>query len=132
MNRQLKTLSEINVTNLVDVTMVLLIIFMITAPLIRSGIEIELPKTQSDLLNDVDYILISLSKEEKIFIDEEEVAVDLFSETLGQKYEAQGGKPVVLKADKGIPYGSVVRLMGQIQSAGIGNLGLVVEPEEIQ
>ncbi|MBN2029688.1 biopolymer transporter ExbD [bacterium] len=132
MNRQLKTLSEINVTNLVDVTMVLLIIFMITAPLIRSGIEIDLPKTQADLLNDVDYILISLTKEEKIFIDEEEVSVDRFSETLSQKYKAQGGKPVVLKADKEIPYGSVVRVMGQIQSVGIGNLGLVVEPEEMQ
>ena len=132
MNRQLKTLSEINVTNLVDVTMVLLIIFMITAPLIRSGIEIDLPKTQADLLNDVDYILISLTKEEKIFIDEEEVAADRFSEILSQQYEAQGGMPVVLKADKGIPYGSVVRVMGQIQSVGIGNLGLVVEPEEMQ
>ena len=130
MNKQLKTLSEINITNLVDVTMVLLIIFMITAPMIRSGVEIDLPKVQADILKDADYILVSLTKEEKLFIDEEEIAVDHFSEVLGRRYEAEGKKPVVLKADKEIPYGSVVRVMSRIQSVGIENLGLVVELDE--
>jgi biopolymer transport protein TolR len=130
MNRSFRTISEINVTNLVDVTMVLLIVFMLTTPLLKSGIEVDLPKTEASVLKDTEFILVSLTKDQRLFIDDEEISGAGFTEVLIQRYETLGKKPVVLKADKEIPYGSVVRVMGQIRSAGIGNIGLMVEPEE--
>lgn len=126
--RRYASLSEINVTNLVDVTMVLLIIFMITAPLLRSGMKVELPKSDSRDISPREGILVSLNRQGVIFIDEEQVKAENFSERLLQKYSASGGRHVLLQADQAVPYGRVVTLMDDIKRAGIHNLGLVVQP----
>ena len=122
------TLSEINVTNLVDVTMVLLIIFMITAPLLRSGMKVNLPKTTSKDTNPRQGVVVTLSKDGQVFIDEDRVARDNFSTRLLKKYSARNDQQVLLQADREVPYGDVMHLMDEIKQVGIHNIGLIVEP----
>lgn len=124
------SISEINVTNLVDVTMVLLIIFMITAPLLRSGIEVKLPQSSSEDVKPHDGVVVTLTKDNVLFINDEQVTADAFEPLLLRRYEESGEKLVLLKADEEIPYGRVIRLMDQIKRVDITNLGLIVQPIE--
>lgn len=128
--RKYSSLSEINVTNLVDVTMVLLIIFMITAPLLRSGMEVNLPRSDNRDTTPREGILVSLNKEGIIFIDEEQVKPENFSAKLLRVYTSRNKQQVLLQADRAVPYGKVVALMDDVKSIGIHNLGLVVKPKE--
>jgi len=128
--RKYSSLSEINVTNLVDVTMVLLIIFMITAPLLRSGMEVDLPESTSRDITPREGIVVSLSSQGSIFIDEEQVKRENFGERLLKKYTEANRRQVLLQADKAVPYGQVVALMDAIKKVGIHNLGLIVEAKE--
>jgi biopolymer transport protein TolR len=124
------SISEINVTNLVDVTMVLLIIFMITAPLLRSGIEVKLPKSQAQDLKPHEGVVVTLTKNEVLYVNDEQVASDAFDVLLLRRYTESGQKLVLLKADEEIPYGRVIHLMDRVKGVGITNLGLIVEPGE--
>jgi biopolymer transport protein TolR len=121
--------SEINVTSLVDVTMVLLIIFMITAPLLRSGIEVELPKSKADDLKPYEGVVITLTREGAIKLNDEKAKLENFEVRLLQIYAASSRKMVMLQADKEVPYGKVIQIMDRIKGAGINNLGLIVQPE---
>jgi len=123
-------LSEINVTNLVDVTMVLLIIFMITAPLLRSGMKVNLPKSDTRDITPRTGILVSLNSDGIIFIDDEQVRPEDFSARLLKVYTARNQQQVLLQADRAVPYGQAISLMNDIKSVGIYNLGLIVEPKE--
>ena len=125
-----RTISEINVTSLVDVTMVLLIIFMITAPLLRSGIEVELPKSKADDLKPYEGVVVTLTKDGSIKVNDEAVKLEHFEVKLLQIYAATSRKVVMLQADKEVPYGRVIQLMDRIKGAGINNLGLIVQPEK--
>jgi len=130
MSRRYPPLSEINITNLVDVTMVLLIIFMITAPLMRSGIQVELPKTQvSDISSQVG-LVITLTRRAEIYVDEQLVTIETFGTALSKAMADHPGQQVLLKADREVPYGQVIRIMDQIKLAGISNLGLIIIPEK--
>lgn len=124
------SISEINVTNLVDVTMVLLIIFMITAPLLRSGIEVKLPKSQAQDLKPHEGVVVTLAKNELLYVNDEQVSSDAFDVLLLRRYTESVQKLVLLKADEEIPYGQVIRLMDRVKGVGITNLGLIVEPGE--
>ena len=128
--RKYSSLSEINVTNLVDVTMVLLIIFMITAPLLRSGMQVDLPRSDNRDTTPREGILVSLNKDGIIFIDEEQVKPENFSAKLLKVYTSRNKQQVLLQADRAVPYGKVVALMDDVKSIGIHNLGLIVEPKE--
>lgn len=128
--RKYSSLSEINVTNLVDVTMVLLIIFMITAPLLRSGMEVNLPKSDTRDITPRTGIIVSLNSDGIIFIDDEQVKPENFSARLLKIYTARNGQQVLLQADRAVPYGQAIALMNDIKSVGINNLGLIVEPKE--
>jgi len=125
-----KTISEINVTSLVDVTVVLLIIFMITAPLFRSGIEIELPKSKSDDLKPQDGLVITLTREDAIFLDDEKVSMENFQSLLMTKYSTTQRKIVLVQADKEVAYGKVINVLDQIKGLGITNLGLIVDSDK--
>ncbi|MGD9898513.1 MAG: ExbD/TolR family protein [Calditrichaceae bacterium] len=127
MKSEFKSLSEINVTNLVDVTMVLLIIFMITAPFMRTGIEVNLPETDADNLKSKQSVVVTLTHEGIIYLDEERITLDKFPSRLLHLYHSGGDEPVMLKADWRIPYGQVIELMGEIKKTGINNLGLMVD-----
>ena len=123
-------ISEINVTNLVDVTMVLLIIFMITAPLMRSGMQVDLPESKTTDLKQKEGITVTLKKDGVILVDEKTVAADQLVTVLSRMIAAQGDQTVLLHADKAVPYGNVVSVMDDIKQAGINHLGLVLIPEK--
>ena len=123
-----RSLSEINVTSLVDVSLVLLIIFMITAPLIKSGMEVNLPDSSADELKIKEGIVVTLTADGSVYLDQEKVAGENFADRLLKNYIARGGQPVLIKADKVVPYGQVAELMGSIKEIGISKVGLMVEP----
>lgn len=125
--RKLRTLSEINVTSLVDVSLVLLIIFMITAPFISSGIEVDLPKLTADELKVKEGIVVTLTRDGTIYLDQQKVPVANFKERLLKSYIAKGGQLILLKADREVPYGNLMNLMDMIKEAGMSKVGLIVE-----
>lgn len=125
-NRQ-TSIANINVTSLVDVTMVLLIIFMITAPLLRSNIEVNLPKISTETQRPREGVTVTYTKDGWLYINSEKISSDYFESILLQRYDAGGQKPVLLMADKEIPYGNVIAVMDRIKSIGINNIGLIVD-----
>lgn len=127
--RDYTALYDINVTNLVDVVLVLLIIFMIAAPMLQSGIEIDLPKTEATQKDLGDGVVVSISKANKIFVDDKITNLNKFEQRLSRTLLRKKANSVYLRADESVPYGLVVKVVGLIKAMGIKNLGLVVEPE---
>ncbi|MGL1862224.1 MAG: protein TolR [Pseudodesulfovibrio sp.] len=121
-------LNEINVTPFVDVMLVLLIIFMVTAPLMTQGVEVNLPttKTVKNLPQDSEHLVLSIKKDGTLFLDEYQVGHDELEEHLKRLVSKQK-KQLFLRADKEVAYGIVVQIMGEIKSAGIDRLGIVAE-----
>ena len=122
-------LYEINVTNLVDVVLVLLIIFMIAAPMLQSGIEIDLPKTEATQKDLGEGVVVSITKASKILVDDKITNLNKFEQRLSRTLLRKKANSVYLRADESVPYGLVVKVVGLIKATGIKNLGLVVEPE---
>jgi len=123
-------LSEINVTPFVDVMLVLLIIFMVTAPMLTQGVEVDLPRTKTvrTLPQDSDHLVVSLKRDGTIYLDEYKVKLDEVEKHL-KKIVQDKNKLVYLQADKDVAYGLVVKLMSRIKAAGINRLGVVAEEE---
>jgi biopolymer transport protein TolR len=124
-------MAEINVTPFVDVMLVLLIIFMVTAPMLTQGVDVDLPKTHSvrTLPAGSDHLVLSIKKDGSIFLDEYGVGFDDLRQHLMNLVVAQK-KQLYLRADKEVAYGVVVKVMGEIKSVGIEKLGVVAEPSE--
>ena len=120
-------LSEINVTPFVDVMLVLLVIFMVTAPLLQQGIDVNLPKAKGKDLPTEERITLVISKNRTIFMNENPVSL----QEMRRKLDAISklNPNVFLKADKNVPYGFVVEVMGEIKDAGIEKLGMITEPK---
>ena len=126
-------MAEINVTPFVDVMLVLLIIFMVTAPLLTQGLEVDLPQTKTveALPTDSDSMLLTVRKDGTIQLDEYKVELaDLQGHLV--RLVKERNKQLFLRADKDVAYGVVVKVMGEIKSAGIDRMGVVAEPEEIK
>ena len=123
------TLSEINVTPLVDVMLVLLIIFMITAPMLQQGIDVNLPAEVAGNIDPTqERLIITLGKNDRIYLNDRRIDVAELEQQLRQA--AGLSKEVFLRADKDIPYGLVVRLMAMAKKAGIERVGIVTNPVE--
>ena len=124
-------ISQINVTPFVDVMLVLLIIFMITAPLLTQGVEVDLPETETvrTLPEDSDTLVLTVDKDKKIFLDEYELELATMSRHL-KRIVTDKNQILYLQADKEVPYGFVVKVMSGIKQAGLQRLGIVAEPEE--
>lgn len=121
--------SEINVTPLVDVMLVLLIIFMVSAPMMTSGIEIDLPKTQAPHLDvEQEKLLLTITKEQKVFLGETEVPYANLEQALTTNARLQQERELYLQADESVPYGFVAKVMALIRKGGIDKLGLVTDP----
>ncbi|MBO9713090.1 protein TolR [Sphingomonas sp.] len=123
-------MAEINVTPLVDVMLVLLIIFMVTAPLLTAGVPVNLPESRAKALEQEQKpVSISIDREGKVFVDNAQVPADQLSAKLDEVAKRKGadGKPpqVLLRADQGLDYGKVMRLMGELNRAGLNRLSLV-------
>ena len=126
-DRDRRVLSEINVTPFVDVMLVLLVIFMVTAPLLQQGIDVNLPKAKGKDLPPEERITLAIKKDGAIYMNDNHVSIT----DMRQKLEAISklNPNVYLKADKGVPYGFVVEVIGEIKDAGIERLGIVTEPK---
>jgi len=123
------TLSEINVTPLVDVMLVLLIIFMVTAPLIQPGVKVDLPQTRAlPMEADESKLILSINKEEHIFLGETQVAYEELETKLRTNSRVQEEKELFLHADRTLPYAVVLDVMAIAQRAGVDKLGMVTDP----
>lgn len=129
-NRSRTVMSEINVTPLVDVMLVLLIIFMITAPMMQQGLEIELPETAASGVstNDEPFVLV-INKARKITVGGTAIPSTGLRERLTAIFEKRPNKQIYLQADKSVDYGFVAETMAEIRAAGISNIGLVTMPK---
>jgi len=134
MNSPRKTaMSEINVTPLVDVMLVLLIIFMVTAPMMQEGVTVELPQAKGNSLakeQETAPIVIAVSDKGNIYVDEAPVSEAGLPEKILEATKDRASKEVYLRADKSVPYGTVVRIMGALKSAGVANLGMITTPQQ--
>jgi biopolymer transport protein TolR len=124
-------MSEINVTPFVDVMLVLLIIFMVTAPMMVQGLDVDLPTaTAAPLTASEDHLIISVDKDRNVYLNNQEVSVAFLTEKLGAILENLDSDAVYLKADKQVPYGVVVHVMAQIKKAGVKSLGMITLPDD--
>ncbi|UCG06794.1 MAG: protein TolR [Desulfobacterales bacterium] len=124
-------MSDINVTPFVDVMLVLLIIFMVTAPMMMQGVDVSLPETTSEPLNsEQEHLVITIDKDNKVYINDYQVTVDFLKEKLAKILEGRRDREVFLKADKDISYGTVVQVMAEIKGAGVEKLGMVTVPAD--
>lgn len=124
------TLSEINVTPLVDVMLVLLIMFMVTTPLMQQGIEVDLPKTSSSgvQVTDEPFVLV-VHKDRRLTVGKEAVAMAQLGSKLRVIFKARKNKQLYLQADQSVNYGFVAETMAEIRRAGIYNIGLITLPK---
>jgi biopolymer transport protein TolR len=129
--REYRAMADINVTNLVDVVLVLLIIFMISAPLLQSGIEVDLPKTKTATLDEqAEGVVLTIDRKGGIFINDVWTKVDNFEQALKNELKKEDRSSVYLRGDSLVPYGVVVNIIGRLKAAGVDNLGLITNKEE--
>jgi biopolymer transport protein TolR len=122
-------MSDINVTPFVDVMLVLLIIFMVTAPMMMQGMDVALPQVTSKPLDTKEeHLMITLNKDGQIFINDFQVTLDTLQDKLAKILQGRTNPDVYLKADRDVPYGTVAQAMAQIKDAGVDKLGMVTEP----
>ncbi|MBF0376853.1 MAG: protein TolR [Desulfamplus sp.] len=124
-------MSEINVTPFVDVMLVLLIIFMVSAPMMVEGVDVNLPKAAAaPLKTDEENLVISIQKDNQVYMNDQVIDIQFLTEKLQKILENVEKRDVYLKADKDVPYGTVVDVMSKVKSAGVTSLGMITLPEE--
>ena len=131
--RRKQIMSEINVTPMVDVMLVLLIIFMVSAPLLTVGVPLDLPQTQAKgLEQDKEPLTISVDTEGNVFLQNSEISVDELVPKLKAVTEARGGldERIFVRGDRRVDYGTVMRVMGRLSAAGFRRVALVTEVEQ--
>lgn len=120
-----RILAEVNMTPMVDAMMVILIIFMLTAPMMQGGIEVQLPKAQARQVDVESGIVITITIEGRIFVNELEVSLGEVEQTLSRIKQYGRERPVFVKADKDLSYGLVLEVISYVKRAGIFNIGLI-------
>ena len=124
-----KSLSEINVTSLVDVTLVLLIIFMITSPLMQMGIQINLPRASAKAVETRGNLVVTVRKDATLMVGDRVIPLAALPDELDRALKA-GKKGVLIRADKAVPYGAVVKVLDLARKTGIHDVGLITELDE--
>ena len=123
--------AEINVVSLIDVMMLLMIIFMITAPMMQGGVDVALPKAVARPLNAKSGMSVTVTRDGRIYVDDTQLSLAEFRGTIRQLAAKAGREGIYFRADRRADYGRAVEVLAIMQAAGIGNIGLVTEPEEI-
>jgi len=126
--RRRQIISDLNLTNLIDVVFVLLIIFMITAPMMTQGVQVDLPKADSDNVESNQSIQVSINGRNEIYIDQNKVSMVDFRREFRETFSGRVEVPVFVNADKKVPYGLVIRVISDIQKAGVVKLGFLTQP----
>lgn len=121
-------MSDINVVPLVDVVLVLLVIFMITAPLLYRGMEIDLPRSSANTISPEERVILTVTKQQTVFLDKDAVPLDRLGTSLEALKQKSPQISLYLRADRDVPYGLVIQVMDLVKGAGIERLGMVTEP----
>ena len=128
-NSRRAPMADINVTPLVDVMLVLLIIFMVSAPMMNTGVDVDLPAAEAPRVEmDDEKLLLTVTTDEKVYLGEDEVPYDRLEATLLANERMQTEKELYVQADAAVPYGFVVKVLAIVRKAGIEKLGLVTDP----
>ncbi len=124
--------AEINVVSLIDVMLLLLVIFMITAPIMQGGVDVVLPRAEARPLEPKSGLVVTVTRSGEIFVDETRLSYDEFRASYRSLAAQRGRNGVFLRADERVPYGQVVRVLAVMRAAGVGDVGLIAEPEELR
>ena len=122
------SLSEINVTPLVDVVLVLLIIFMVTAPVLQSGIEVSVPKTKTVKEIDEERVVVTINSKQEIFLGHDPININLLGLKLREKIRDPQNQAIYVRADESVPFGLFATVMDAVKSSGISNVSIVTQP----
>ena len=122
------SLSEINVTPFVDVVLVLLIIFMVTAPVLQSGIEVSVPKTRTVKEISEERLVITINSKQEVFLGNDPVNINSLGDQLRQKIRDPRGQSIYVRADQNVPFGVFATVMDAVKATGISNVSIVTEP----
>ena len=122
------SLSDINITPLVDVVLVLLIIFMVTAPVLQSGIELNVPKTRSVKEITEERLVVSINKQQRVFLGNDPVNINEIGARIKQKIRDPQHQAIFVRADEDVPFGAFATVMDAVKSSGITNVSIVTQP----
>ena len=122
------SLSEINVTPFVDVVLVLLIIFMLTAPLLESGIEVDLPKTKTVKVVSDEKVVITVDKRQTVYVGNDPVNIHRLAESVLGQLKGEGNAPVFIRCDQSVPFGAFAQVVDALKQANLTNINIVTEP----
>jgi biopolymer transport protein ExbD/biopolymer transport protein TolR len=122
------SLSDINITPFVDVVLVLLIIFMVTAPILQSGIEVAVPKTRTVKEITEERLVITIDKQQRVYLGNDPVNINQIGSQLRQKIRDPRGQSIFVRADENVPFGAFATVMDAVQSSGITNVSIVTQP----
>ena len=126
---QRRFLAEINVIPLVDVVLVLLVIFMVTAPMLYRGMDIHLPASRSNTIHPEERLVVTIERDQRLFLEKDAVSVTQLEQALQAARQRARDVSVYLRADRDVPYGLVIQVMDHIKRAGIEKLGMVTDPD---
>ncbi len=124
------SLSDINITPLVDVVLVLLVIFMVTAPVLQSGIEVNVPKTRTVKQITEERMVITIDKQQRVFLGNEPININQIASALQQKVKDPQHQSIFLRADEDVPFGAFATVMDAVKQSGITNVSIVTQPLE--
>ena len=128
--RTQSSLADINVTPLVDVVLVLLIIFMVTAPVLQSGIEVSVPHTKTVKEITEERLVISVDKQQRVFLGNDAININQIAATLRQKIRDPQHQSIFIRADENVPFGAFATVMDAVKRSGISNVSIVTQPLE--
>jgi biopolymer transport protein TolR len=126
--RTQSSLAEINITPLVDVVLVLLIIFMVTAPVLQSGIEVNVPRTRTVKEITEERLVISINKKQEVFLGNDPININDIGSTLRQKIRDPQNQSIFVRADEDVPFGAFATVMDAVKRSGISNVSIVTQP----
>ncbi|HEX8816433.1 MAG TPA: biopolymer transporter ExbD [Terriglobales bacterium] len=126
--RTQSSLAEINITPLVDVVLVLLIIFMVTAPVLQSGIEVNVPRTKTVKEITEERLVISINKKQEVFLGNDPININDIGSTLRQKIRDPQNQSIFIRADEDVPFGAFATVMDAVKRSGISNVSIVTQP----
>jgi len=126
--RTQSSLADINITPLVDVVLVLLVMFMVTAPILQSGIDVSVPKTKTVKEITEERLVISIDKQQRVFLGNDPINVNEIPQKLREKIRDPRGQAIFLRADENVPFGAFATVMDAVKQSGITNVSIVTQP----